>query len=98
MSGSPPAVHYPHDFFDGASKNNLGGVGIVLEINNIHSFSLKLGCGYNTNSRAKLLALWSLFFFAAEIGIPSLYIFGDSSVVINWANGKATLSVLDLDG
>ena len=37
-------------------------------------------------------------FFSAEIGIPSLSIYGDSSVIINWANDNATLPVLDLDG
>ena len=57
----------------------MGGAGIVLEINGFHSFSLKLGCGYNTNSRAELLALWSLLFLAEKIGIPTLYISGDSS-------------------
>ena len=96
--GHPPNLHYPHGFFDEASKNNIGGVGIVLEIIQSHSFSLKLGCGSNTNSRVELLALWTLLFFAAEIGIPSLHIFGDSSVVINWENEKATLSGLELEG
>ena len=38
----------------------------------------------------------SCFFFAEAIGPPSLYIFGDSSVVINWANNKETMSCLDL--
>ena len=37
-------------------------------------------------------------FFAVEIGIPSLYIFGDPSAVINWVNEKAALSVLNLEG
>ena len=95
--GHPPNLHYPHGFFDGASKNNIGGAGIVLEIIQSHSFNLKLGCGSNTNSRVELLALWTLLFFAAEIGIPSL-IFGDSSVVINWENEKSALSALELEG
>ena len=88
--------HFPHSFFDGTSKNNLACAGIVLEIRNLHSFILKMGCGYNTKTRAKLLSLWSLLFFAEKIGIPNLFIVGDSSAVINWENEKATLSVLDL--
>ena len=44
--------------------------------------------------------LFGLFFFVvvADTGIPSLSIYGDSSVIINWKNDNATLSVLDLDG
>ena len=30
------------------------------------------------------------------MGLPTLHIYGDSSVVVNWANNKATLSSLDL--
>ena len=52
----------------------------------------------STNTRAKLLALWTLLFFAADIGIPSLSIYGDSFVIINWENDNVTLFVLDLDG
>ena len=37
-------------------------------------------------------------FFAAEVGIPSLFIYGESSVIINWVNEKAVLIALDLDG
>ena len=36
-----------------------------------------------SNSRAELLALWALLYFAAAISIPTLHVFGDSSVVIN---------------
>ena len=57
-----------------------------------------MGCGHNTNTGSKLLALWALLFFAKEIGIPTLHVFGDSLVIINWANDKASLSALDLDG
>ena len=32
-----------------------------------------------------------------EIGIPSLHVYGDSSVIINWANDKVKLTALDLD-
>ena len=57
---------------------------------------MKLGYGLNTNTRAELLALWPLLFFADAIGLIFLHIFGDSVVVINWANNKSTLSALNL--
>ena len=36
--------------------------------------------------------------FSKYIGLPYKNIRGDSSVIINWFNGQATLSALDLDG
>ena len=54
-------------------------------------------CGHSTNTRAKLLALWALLHFAKAIGIPTLHVYGDSYVIINWTNDKETLSALDLD-
>ena len=42
---------------------------------------------------------FGLFFFVvADIGIPSLSIYGDTFVIINWENDNVTLFVLDLDG
>ena len=34
------------------------------------------------------MSLWILIYFAEAIGLPSLYIFGDSTVVINWDKKK----------
>ena len=56
-----------------------------------------MGCGHSTNTRAKFLSLWALLYFADAIGLPTLHVFGDSSVIINWENDKETLSTLDLD-
>ena len=35
-------------------------------------------------------------YFAAAIGLPTLHVYDDSSVVINWANDKAALLAMDL--
>ena len=43
------------------------------------------------------MALWDLLHFEKEIGIPTLHVYGDSSVIINWENDKPALSALDLD-
>ena len=84
-------------FFDGAAVEGIGGAGIYLAINSNHCFHIKLGCGGSTNTRAKLLAMWALMRWALTLGLPTLQIFGDSSVIINWALGKASLSCLSLD-
>ena len=44
-----------------------------------------------------ILALWDLLYFAKEIEIPRLHVFGDSSMVINWEKDIASLSILDLE-
>ena len=36
-------------------------------------------------------------YFSKEIGLPMMHIFGDSSVIINWAKGISTLTTLDLE-
>ena len=56
-----------------------------------------MGCGKRTNTREELLALWELLYFAVAIGLPTLHVCGDSSVIINWANDKESLSYLGLD-
>ena len=56
-----------------------------------------MGCEDNTNTRAELLALWSLLVFAASIGLPILHVYGDSMVIINCANFEAGLVVIDLE-
>ena len=34
---------------------------------------------------------------AKDIGLPYLHIFGDSSVIINWARNESTLSMVNLE-
>ena len=94
--GPLPVIKYPFGFFDGETTLETGGAGIHLGISLTHTFNIKFGCGHNTNTRAELLALWILLYFAEAIGLLTLHIYGDSSVVINWANNKATLSSSDL--
>ena len=75
---------YPIGYFDGAVATNIGGVGFVLLIISSHFFHVKMGCGQSTNTRYELLALWSLLSFAAYIGIPTLWVFGDLQLIIKW--------------
>ena len=59
---------------------------------------MKRGVGTSTNSRAELLSLWTLLYFAKLIGLPCLHILGDSYAIINWLNRKSKLFSLNLDG
>ena len=84
-------------FFDGAAAKNLWGAGICLWLNDFHLLAFKLGCGSCTNTRAELLALWASLRVAKDIGLPYLHIFGDSSVIINWAKRESTLDMVNLE-
>ena len=57
-----------------------------------------MGVGLSTNTRSELLALWTLLYCAKSLGLPTLHIHRDSTVIINWFNIRSTLSSLALDG
>ena len=85
------------DFFDGVDAASTRGAGACLWLNEQHRFSITLGCGPSTNIRAELLALWALLSFAKDNGLHYLYVFGDSSVIINWVNGESSLNMVNLE-
>ena len=60
----------------------------MLFISDEHFFSFKAGLGFGTNNLAELCALKLLFTLARENHFSKIHIFGDSQLVINWANGK----------
>ena len=80
-------------YFDGASNNSSYGLGMVVNLNKDHYFSLSLGGGQGTNSKAELLSLYGLLQFAAYIGISDISICGDSKALIEWMNGNFNLQV-----
>ena len=43
------------------------------------------------------MALWALLFIAKDIGLPYLHVFGDSSVIINWAKEVSTFAIVNLE-
>ena len=49
------------------------------------------------NTRVELLALWALLLVAKDFGLPNLYVFGDSSVIMNCVNGDSSLNMVNLD-
>ena len=63
----------------------------MLHLSDSHTIGFSLGCSRSTNTRAKLLALWALLAVSKHLGIPLLTIYGDSLVIINWANMTTSL-------
>ena len=93
--GIRPWIFYPCGFFDGVVVGNIGGAGFVLLQSDSHTLGFSLGCGMSTN--AELLALWAFLDVTRHLGIPLLTIFGDSLVIINWANRNVSLDSPSLD-
>ena len=90
--GPGPVLVYPCGFFDGASAKNVGGGGFCLYLNESHSFEFAVGVDSCTNTKSELIGLWALLHIAQMMGIPTLNILGDSSSIINWDKGTASLS------
>ena len=84
--------------FDGASANQIGGIGVHLLITQDHYFCFKLGFGLSTNTRFELLALWTLLYCDKSMVLPTLHIHGDYIAIINWLNRRSSLTLLALDG
>ena len=91
--GPKPVLIYPCGFFDGAASNNLGGAGFVIHLSENHYFSFTLGCGKSTNTRAELLASWTILKVCQMMGLPIHLIYGDSKVIISWLNKSTALDV-----
>ena len=69
-TGLAPDITYATGYFDGAATTNIGGAGFVLLINSSHFSHAKMGCSNSTNTRDKLLALWSLMSFVVLLASP----------------------------
>lgn len=70
---------------------NKGGAGFVIYISETHYYSFSVGCGLSTNTRAELLALWSVLRVCYLMGLPIQMIYGDSMVIIQWVNRLSAL-------
>lgn len=73
-------------FFDGAHQGTSGmwGAGAIFSLESSHIISLKYAAGQGTNNRA----VWFLLKTAANRGIVHLQVFGDSKLLMDWANNK----------
>ena len=64
----------------------------MIHLSGLQCLNFSLGCGSSTNTRSELLALWALLVVTKHMGIPLLTIFGDSLVIISWANRLSSLN------
>ena len=81
------------DFFDVASQGEptIGGAGEVIHLSETNQIYFKLGLGRVTNSKAELSALWATLKITKDKQIDRLNIYGDSKIVIEWAQGRNSI-------
>ena len=68
----------------------------MIFISENHLLSFSVGCGNNTNTRAELLALWSVLRVCKMMGLPIQLILGDSMVIISWVKRLSALEIPSL--
>lgn len=89
-------VGRPYGFFDGVAQCGARGAGGLLLISQLEYYEISLYIGKGSNTRAELLALGGLLFFARHLNLTYLQVFGDSRAVVDWAKGLNALRVASL--
>ena len=86
-------------FFDGASQGEppLGGAGAVIFFPSTKKMKIKFATGQASNNKGELSALWASLKVAKSTHIQEIQIYGDSKVVIDWANEKSTIRAPHLE-
>lgn len=98
ISVLPINKNEPWAFFDGASQGTpaLGGAGGVLDMPDTSKICIKFAPGRGTNSKAELSALWAVLKTAQRKNVLRIQLYGDSKMVIDWANGKSQIKAPQL--
>ena len=84
---SPPFLrNLPLLFFDGVAASVFCVVGFVLKLVARKEIKCWLNARRGSNTRAKVIDLWSGLFVAKLWGVKDLHVVGDSQVIICWAS------------
>ena len=86
-------------FFDGASQeaSSLCGVDAILLMDDLSFYKLWMNCNPGSNTKGVLLSLWILLNFTREARLDGIHIFGDSKIIIGWANSGHQINLLHLE-
>ena len=92
-------AHKLMGFFDGASQleSRLCGAGAILWMDEFSFYKLWMNCNPGSNTKGELLSLWVLLQFTRSLGLDGIHIYGDSSIIIDWAKGIQRINLLYLD-
>ena len=83
-------------FFDGAAVDGRGGSGFILYISKHHFYRGWTGLLASSNNLAETFAVWILLYWANQLKLTHLRVFGDSLLVINWLNGSSLIHAKNL--
>ena len=89
----PFEIHYPTGFFDEASQQSRCGCGAWLMISPTCHYKIHWYRGRGSNMRAEILALWGLMWFASQLYLEKLWVFGDSQVLLDHLNKQTSLNL-----
>lgn len=92
----PHQMSYIARYFDGAAQNSCCGCGAQLKLDTRCHYKIFQNGGPGTNTRAEVLDLWGLMWFARQLCVDRLTVFGDSHVVINYMKNTNALSTPQL--
>ena len=60
----PPTIHFLVGFFDDAAQHGSCDCGVVLRLDMGKQYHLWWHSGFGSNTRANIIALWGLLWFA----------------------------------
>ena len=80
-------------FFYGSSLEGKCESSMVVKMNDNHFFNLWMGSRIRSTTRAEMMGMWGVLFFAERIWIDYISIFGDSKVFIEWAKGNYSIQI-----
>ena len=88
--------NFPLILFDGAAASGFCGARFVLKLVAGKEIKGWLNASRGSNTRARIIGLWSGLFVARLWGVKDLHFVGDSQVIILWALEKAQVLSLEL--
>lgn len=65
---------------------------MAIHLGPSRSYKFHWNCGFGSNTRAELLALWGILYCATWLGLGELTVFGDSKSIIDWVNMRGSLN------
>lgn len=90
---TPRAICYPLGYFDGTSHHSICGCGAWLLVSPDCHYKIFWNGGVGTNTKAEVLALWGLLWFANHLYMDKIWIIGDSKVLIDHMNHKDVINL-----
>lgn len=94
----PHSISLPALFFHGACRGGVIGCGAWLKLSKEERIEICWNGGKGTNNLAELMAIWCGLLAAVNLELNDVSIYGDSKLIIDTMNGKASNSSITEHG